>query len=208
VVGSALGQSVPRGPWEEVLAETGGGVLLGDGLDLIDTIRFLGGDIAAVSGKVHRHDQRHGVEDTAIALLHSSDGVPIFFEAGGQRDHCQFELDLQLEKGRLRIGNNRREFFASEPSRDRSGVKELTSRQFPPPDRQSDPFCGCLEELLSAITEDRPEGAIESSGSTARQSMEIAFAIYYSAFLGGRQVQLPLQVSGHPLRKLFQTQKL
>jgi len=35
--------------------------------------------------------------------------------------------------------------------------------------------------------------------------MEAVFALYYSAFIGGKQVSLPPRLSGHPLKKMFQT---
>lgn len=202
IYGSVLSQSVPRGAWKTVLDDVGGGPLLHDGTHLIDMIRFFTGDIESVNGTVKRENPEAAVETTAAALLQSLNGVNIVIEAGGMRDYFNFELDLQFEKGRIKVGNGIREFYTSETSTRYTGFRDLVKTDFPPFTRDSDPFSGAILEVMEAIENDSNP---QSSGTDGLKAMEVIFAIYYSAWLDGKKVTLPLKVSGHPLKKMFQS---
>ena len=202
IYGNVLCQSAPRGSWKAVLEEVGGGPLLHDGTHLVDMIRFFTGDIESVSGSVKRENPEAGVETTAAAMMQSLNGVNIFIETGGMRDYFNFELDLQFEKGRIKVGNGIREFYTSETSTRYTGFRDLVKQEFPSFTRDSDPFSGAILEVMEAVEKD---SVPESSGVDGLKAMEIIFSIYYSAWLDGKKVTLPLMVSGHPLKKMFRT---
>ncbi|MGE5342144.1 MAG: Gfo/Idh/MocA family protein [Candidatus Omnitrophota bacterium] len=201
--GNVLSQSAPIGPWESVLDEAGGGPLLHDGTHLIDMIRYFAGDIATISGHVSRHDRTYGTETTATAFLRSVNGVNIFIEAGGMREYFNFEMDLQFERGRIKIGNGICDYYTAQNSNRYSGFKDLIKTAFPTFPRDTHPFTGAILELIHAMETDAEP---LSSGEDATRAMEIIFGIYYSAYLNGKPVTLPLTtLSGHPLKKMFRT---
>lgn len=205
IVASVLCQSAARGSWKSVLDEVGGGPLLHDGTHLIDMIRYLGGEIHTVQGSVRREVPEVGVETTAVGQLECGDRVVVFLEAGGMREYFHFELDLQFERGRLKVGNGVRELWTVAPSTRYSGFADLVPGEFPPLPGGLNPFTGALREVADAIDQDLPESAILSSGIDGLRAMEAVFALYYSAFIGGKPVALPPRLSGHPLKKMFQT---
>lgn len=204
IVGNVLCQSAPRGSWKALLEAVGGGPLLHDGTHLVDMIRYFTGDIHTINGHVKREAPDIGVETTATALMQSKNGVNIFIEAGGMRDYFNFELDLQFERARIKVGNGIREYYTTETSKRYTGFQDLVKQPFPPIVRDSEPFSGALEEVITAIETD---GTPRSSGEDGLKAMEVIFAVYHSARLGGKTVTLPLTVKGHPLKKIFQKEE-
>lgn len=202
VYGNVLCRSAPRGSWKSVLQDVGGGPLLHDGTHLVDMVLYLAGNISTVNGSVKREDPEIGVETTATAMMTTTEGIPVFIEAGGMRDYFNFELDLHFEKGRLKVGNGIKEFYISEESTRYSGFRDLVEAPFPSYVRDSDPFTGAIQEVIKAIDQNKEPF---SSGKDGLRTMEVIFGIYYSAYLKGKTVSLPLKLSGHPLEKMFKT---
>lgn len=200
VTGNVLCGPVAPGSWKSVLDDVGGGPLLHDGTHLLDMIRWLAGDIRQVMGQVRRDDKRVGVETTALAWLQTETGVPVFIEAGGTRGYFNFEIDLQFENGRLRVGNGIRDYFVAVESKRYSGFRDLEQRPFPALDSACKPFSGAFLEMTRAVDENREPF---SSGLDGRKALEIIFAVYYSASLQGKTITLPLLATGHPLKKMF-----
>jgi predicted dehydrogenase len=201
IYGNVLSRSAPRGPWQSVLEEVGGGPLLHDGTHLVDMIRYFCGDIETVNGYVKREDPAAGVETTATALFKAKNGTTVFLEAGGSRDYFNFEMDLQFEKGRIKIGNGIREYYVTTDSRRYSGFQDLAPVDFPPLPGDTNPFTGAILEVIHALeTGAEPQ----SSGIDGWKAMEVIFAVYRSAFLGGKTLYLPIKIVQHPLKKMFQ----
>lgn len=202
IYGNVFSRSTPQGPWQEALPETGGGPLMHDGTHLVDMVRFFAGDIDTVCGHVRREDPEAGAETTATAMMRTRSGVNVFIEAGGMRDYFNFELDVQFEFGRLTVGNGIKKYQVTETSRRYTGFKDLVTEPFPDFTRDSDPFTGAILDVIDAIeTGSQPD----SSGEDGLKAMETIFAVYYSAYLGGKPLTLPLEISGHPLEKMFRT---
>jgi predicted dehydrogenase len=96
-------------------------MLLHDGTHMIDIIRFLS-ELDLDVDEVTRHERAK----REILIIQARSGeVPVILEVGGGRDHLIFELDLSLERGRLRIGNGLYEEWQSRSSRYYSGMKSL-----------------------------------------------------------------------------------
>ncbi|MCP4218455.1 MAG: Gfo/Idh/MocA family oxidoreductase [bacterium] len=201
IYGNVLCRSAARGSWKNILKEVGGGPLLHDGTHLVDMIRYFAGDIASLSGSVKREHPEAGVETSAAAMMKTVGGVDVFIEAGGMREYFNFELDLQLERGRLRVGNGYREYWVAEPSKRYSGFSDLVKKEFPTFVRDCDPFSGGLNEVMTALETGLPP---ISSGEDGYKAMEVIFGIYHSALHGGKRVELPLNIRGNPLKRMFQ----
>jgi len=198
--GNVLSQSAPRGPWQSILTEFGGGPLLHDGTHLIDMIRYFAGDIIRVNGCVKRDAPDFGTETTATAMLETKNGIPVFIEAGGMRNYFNFEIDLQFERGRIKIGNGINEYFVSQESNRYTGFNDLVPSTFPDHRIDSNPFTGAILELIRSIEQNTVP---QSSGYDGYKAMEVIFAIYQSAYLNGKTLNLPLKINHHPLKKMF-----
>ncbi len=205
IYANVLAQSSVKGDFETVLDGVGGGTLLHDGTHLVDMIRFFNGDIAVVNGHIQRESPEYAVETTATALMRAENGVNICLEAGGMREYFNFELDLQFAKGRIKIGNGIREYSISGKSSRYSGFRDLVKGVFPEAEVSGDVFSGGLLEVMKAIeTGVEPE----SSGEDGLKAMEVIFAIYQSASLGGDTVVLPVEITEHPLKRIFRSSRL
>ena len=200
IYGNVLSQSAPHGTWQSLLPELGGGPLLHDGTHLVDMIRYLAGDIVTINGYVKREDPACGTETTAVALLQTEQGIPAFIEAGGMRDYFNFEIDLQFQQGRIKIGNGIKEYFITEKSNRYTGFNDLAASIFPPLPEDSNPFTGAILEVIKAMELDQDP---QSSAIDGWKAMEVIFGIYQSAYLKGKTLRLPLEINGHPLKKMF-----
>ena len=200
IYGNVLSQSFPIGPWQDILPKVGGGPLLHDGTHLVDMIRYFAGEIVSLNGSVSREHPEAATETTATASMKAQNGVTVFLEAGGMRSHFNFELDLQFERGRIRVGNGIRDFFVVEKSTRYTGFHDLVRKEFPASGPGGDPFSGAILEVMNAIE----TGTVpKSSGRDGLKTMEVIFAIYYSALHNSKTVALPVKISQHPLARLF-----
>lgn len=92
--------------WRGTLRQEGGGVLTNQAIHTLDLMRFLGGEIAAVSGRMS-NDHLRGVievEDTACALLQYASGVSgVFYATTAYGQNAPVLLELACERETLRL---------------------------------------------------------------------------------------------------------
>ncbi len=100
--------------------------LMHDGTHLIDIALYLFGEPEKVIGFIPS-DRK----DTIYGMIEFKDEVMLFLEAGGDRKYFNFELDIQGTEGRLKIGNEYREFWGRAKSPRYSEFFELKKKRFP-----------------------------------------------------------------------------
>lgn len=87
-------------------------VLLHDGTHLIDIIQFLtGSELKLLSV----YPSRKGKAGTLV-ITASSEAIPVTLEIGSQRHYIQFELNINFDSGRIRIGNGLYEEYRARQS--------------------------------------------------------------------------------------------
>lgn len=105
--------------------------LLHDGTHLIDIALYLFGQPKKATGFLPS-----GRKDTVYGIMEFKNNIRLFLEAGGDRKHFNFELDIQGTEGRIRVGNEYKELWKQEKSPRYSGFYELKQKKFPRvPDR-------------------------------------------------------------------------
>jgi len=130
--------------------------LIHDGTHLIDLIRFLGGEVEALSGWGWKTDKSSFNLLNIGAVLELKGERRAFLEFCGQRDYFHFELDLFFERARIRVGNGIKDFFVAVDSKNYSGFRELEARPFEDYNRESSPFCGALIDLYQSYYQNMP----------------------------------------------------
>ena len=169
--------------WRTKRAIAGGGVLLDQGIHMVDLIRLFGGDFRDVHSFVSNSHWRYDVEDNAYALLRSADGVVAMLNSSATQWRHRFHLDINLEKGSLILGgilSGTKSYGAetltvvyADPDNDGGDPKEQTTRYNRDPswDEEIAAFAGAI----------RSGDPVEHGTSAdALRTMQLVFKIYHA----------------------------
>lgn len=81
----------------------GGGILLDQGIHMLDLFRLFGGEFEEVKSFVHRSFWQVGLEDNAFALLRGGDGCVAMLHSSATHWNHIFRLEIYLSEGYLII---------------------------------------------------------------------------------------------------------
>ena len=87
--------------WRTKREVAGGGVLLDQGIHLVDLMRLFGGEFTEVHSYVSNSHWRYDVEDNAYALMRTPTGVVAQLNSSATQWRHTFNLDIALERGGL-----------------------------------------------------------------------------------------------------------
>ncbi|OGT32223.1 MAG: oxidoreductase [Gammaproteobacteria bacterium RIFCSPHIGHO2_12_FULL_35_23] len=90
--------------WRTKREIAGGGVLLDQGIHLVDLMRLFAGEFSEVYSFVSNNYWNYDVEDNAYALMKTADGVVGMLHSSATQWRHRFELDINFEKGSLILG--------------------------------------------------------------------------------------------------------
>ena len=89
--------------WRTKRAIAGGGVLLDQGIHMVDLMRLFAGEFIDVQSYVTNSHWRYDVEDNAYALMRTADGVIGMLSSSATQWRHRFELDVNLENGSITL---------------------------------------------------------------------------------------------------------
>ena len=87
--------------WRTQRAIAGGGILLDQGIHMVDLLRLFGGEFADVHSFVSNSFWRHDVEDNAYALMRTANGVVAMLHSTATQWRHRFHLEIALARGSL-----------------------------------------------------------------------------------------------------------
>jgi predicted dehydrogenase len=87
--------------WRTQRAVAGGGILLDQGIHMVDLMRLFGGEFHDVRAIVSNDFWKHDIEDNAYALMRSDQGVVAMLHSTATQWRHRFNLEITLEKGAL-----------------------------------------------------------------------------------------------------------
>jgi predicted dehydrogenase len=87
--------------WRTQRALAGGGILLDQGIHLVDLLRLFGGDFVDIHSVVSNGYWHHDVEDNAYALMRTADGVVAMLHSSATQWRHRFNLEITLAKGMI-----------------------------------------------------------------------------------------------------------
>lgn len=90
-----------KSDWRVERAVAGGGILLDQGIHMVDLMRLFGGEFTEIHSFVTNDFWRHDVEDNAYALMRSAEGVVAMLHSTATQWRHRFNLELTLERGAL-----------------------------------------------------------------------------------------------------------
>lgn len=166
--------------WRTKRAIAGGGILLDQGIHLVDLMRLFAGDFETVHSFVSNAHWHHDVEDNAYALLRTEGGIVGMLHSSATQWRHRFNLEIQLQRGALILAgilSGSRSYgaemltlvFASED--DNGDPKEVTTRY-----NVDSSWRDEIAEFAAAIRTERP---IENGSSLeALKTMHLIYRIY------------------------------
>jgi predicted dehydrogenase len=169
--------------WRTNREIAGGGVLLDQGIHMLDLMRLFGGDFSEVHSFVSNSHWGYDVEDNAYALMRTADGVVGMLNSSATQWRHRFHLDINLERGSLILGgilSGTKSYGAetltvvrADPDNDRGDPKEQLTRYNRDPswDEEIKEFAGC-------ILNDSP--VQNGTSEDALRTMQLVFKIYHA----------------------------
>lgn len=91
------------GGWRAERKYAGGGILLDQGIHMVDLLRLFCGDFVDVHSFVSNGYWRHDVEDNAYALMRDAQGRVAFLHSSATQWQHRFALEIALAEGYLEL---------------------------------------------------------------------------------------------------------
>ena len=86
------------GQWRSKKSIAGGGILLDQGIHLLDIIRFFCGNFVEIKSFISNNFWKHNVEDNAYAIMRTKNKIVAMIHSTATQWQHQFRLEITLEK--------------------------------------------------------------------------------------------------------------
>ena len=166
--------------WRTERALAGGGVLLDQGIHMVDLLRLFAGEFTEIHSFISNAFWNHDVEDNAYALMRTADGrVAILHSSATQWRH-RFSLEMTLERGAITLSGilSSSKSYGAETMTvawvgdDETGdPREQTTRYNHDPS-WADEIAGFADAILN----DTP--VVNGTSEDALKTMELVYRIY------------------------------
>jgi predicted dehydrogenase len=169
--------------WRTKRKISGGGVLLDQGIHMVDLMRLFGCDFNEVHSFISNSHWGYNVEDNAYAIMRTPDGIVGMLNSSATQWRHRFHLDINLERGSLILGgilSGTKSYGAetltvvrADPDNDCGDPLEQTTRYNRDPSWYAE-----ITEFSDCVLNDRP---VQSGTSEdALRTMQLVFKIYYA----------------------------
>ena len=166
--------------WRTMRALAGGGILLDQGIHMVDMLRLFAGEFTEVHSFISADFWRHDVEDNAYALMRTEGGVVAMLHSSATQWRHRFNLEIALERGAIILSGilSGSKSYGAETitvvyaaENDSGDPREVTTRYNEDPSWRDE-----IAEFTSAILNDSPVG--EGSPRDALETMRLVYRIY------------------------------
>jgi predicted dehydrogenase len=169
--------------WRTKREIAGGGVLLDQGIHMVDLMRLFGGEFSEVQSFISNGHWGYNVEDNAYALMRTSAGVVAMLNSSATQWRHRFHLDINLERGSLILGgilSGTKSYGAetltlvrADPDTDQGDPREQLTRYNRDPSWDAE-----ISAFAVNVLNDTP---VQSGTSDdALRTMQLVFKIYYA----------------------------
>lgn len=166
--------------WRTQRSISGGGILLDQGIHMVDLMRLFGGEFEEVFSFISNDYWNHDVEDNAYAMMRTRDGIVAMLHSSATQWQHRFSLEITLEKGAIVLSGlltGTRSYGAEtitiiHKSEQDSGMPmEISKRYTTDPSWERE-----IEEFSRAII--YKEKLRNGSSKEALRTMELVYKIY------------------------------
>jgi len=166
--------------WRTRRAEAGGGILLDQGIHMVDLMRMFAGEFDQVHSFVSNSFWNHDVEDNAYALMRTKGGVVAMMHSSATQWRHHFRLEITLERGQLILEGilSGSKSYGSESltithaGEPHGGDPQEVTRHY----REDNSWRDEIAEFADAIINEKP--IVEGSSIEALRTMELVYRIY------------------------------
>jgi predicted dehydrogenase len=180
--------------WRTRREISGGGVLLDQGIHMVDLMRLFAGEFTQVYSFVSNSHWGHDVEDNAYALMRTDDGVVGMLNSSATQWRHRFNLDINLAGGSIILGgilSGSKSYGAetlsvvtAEPDSDNGDPREQLTRYNRDPSWDDE-----ITSFADSILNNRP---IQSGSSDdALRTMQLVYRIYHADPQWRRSYEIP-----------------
>lgn len=169
--------------WRTKRAIAGGGVLLDQGIHMLDLFRLFAGEFKEVHSFISNDFWGHDVEDNAYAIMRGKSGVVAMLNSSATQWRHRFNLDINLERGSLILGGlltGTKSYGAetltvvtSDPDNDMGDPREQTTLY-----NKDNSWISEIKLFQSYI--DNNSTVMHGSSNDALETMRLVYRIYYS----------------------------
>ena len=169
--------------WRTKREISGGGILLDQGIHMVDLMRLFGGEFEEVHSFISNEHWGYNVEDNAYALMKTGNDIVAILNSSATQWRHRFHLDINLEKGSIILGG----ILSGTKS---YGAETLTVARADPENDFGDPMEQVtrynkdtswrveIDQFIDCIINNKQ--IINGTSDDALQTMKLVYKIYYS----------------------------
>jgi predicted dehydrogenase len=169
--------------WRTQREIAGGGILLDQGIHMVDLMRLFAGEFIEVNSMVTNSHWNYNVEDNAYALMRTSSGVVAMLHSSATQWRHRFNLDINFEHGSLILGgilSGTKSYGAEtltivkvDHEKDKGDPREQLTRYNYDPSWEEE-----INKFVDCIVQDSP--ILSGSSLDALNTMKLVYRIYYA----------------------------
>ena len=171
------------GGWRSEREAAGGGILLDQGIHMLDMMRLFCGEFTEVKSFISNDFWKHDVEDNAYAIMKDEKGRVVMLNSTATQWQHRFVMDISLSEGYMELHGIL------------SGSKSYGEEKIIIGHRDDDSMNGQMEtqnvnfltdnswkdeifEFADAVTENKP--ILSGTSNDALETMKLVYSIYYN----------------------------
>ena len=169
--------------WRTHRTIAGGGILLDQGIHMVDLLRLFGGEFIEVHSYINNNFWNYDVEDNAYALMKTADNVVALFHSSATEWRHRFRLEIALERGNIILSGllSGSKSYGAEtltvvwgnPEHDQGDPKEQMTRYNEDPSWRDEVF-----EFVDSVINNKP--IVNGSSEDALRTIQLVYKIYYA----------------------------
>jgi predicted dehydrogenase len=166
--------------WRSKRELAGGGVLLDQGIHMVDLMRLFAGDFTDIHSYISNAYWHHDVEDNAYALMRTAGGVVAMLHSSATQWRHRFHLEIALTEGLIILSgilSGSKSYgaetitIAHKSAGDAGDPREVTTRY-----NSDHSWRDEIADFAGDILEDRP--VVDGSSLEALKTMQLVYRIY------------------------------
>ena len=172
----------------------GGGILLDQGIHMVDLMRLFGGEFEEIHSFVSNDFWRYDVEDNAYALMRTKGGVVGMLQSSATQWRHRFQLEIGLAQGSIVLGgilSDSKSYGAEtltiahiDSGNANGDPKEQTTRYNSDPSWEEE-----IRQFADAVLTNKP--ITSGSSLDALETMKLVFQIFYAEASWRANYQIP-----------------